>query len=99
MTQSSIGRQSRHDSVAGRNNSALAQARPVPDRVIYVEAGDEKSVLICFEEGLRHGGLGAVVAEVVRLSMMASRRLQLAGRAKSRRRKSNLGEEVGSPQA
>jgi protein ImuA len=34
--------------------------------------------LICFEEGLRHGGLGAVVAEVARLSMTASRRLQLA---------------------
>jgi protein ImuA len=56
----------------------LAQAGLVPDRVIYVEAGDEKSVLICFEEGLRHGGLGAVVAEVARLSMTASRRLQLA---------------------
>jgi protein ImuA len=57
---------------------ALAQAGLVPDRVIYVEAGDETSVLICFEEGLRHGGLGAVVAEVARLSMTASRRLQLA---------------------
>jgi hypothetical protein len=40
MAQSLIGRQSRHDSVAGRNNSALAQAGLVPDRVIYVEAGD-----------------------------------------------------------
>jgi len=57
---------------------ALAQAGLVPDRVIYVEAVDEKSVLICFEEGLRHGGLGAVVAEVARLSLTASRRLQLA---------------------
>jgi protein ImuA len=57
---------------------ALAQAGLVADRVIYAEAGDEKSVLICFEEGLRHGGLGAVVAEVARLSMTASRRLQLA---------------------
>src|ERR1700730_15914885 len=45
---------------------ALAQAGLIPDRVIYVEAGDEKSVLICFEEGLRHGGLGAVVAEIAR---------------------------------
>ena len=35
-------------------------------------------MLACFEEGLRHGGLGAVVAEVARLSMTASRRLQLA---------------------
>ena len=57
---------------------ALAQAGLAPDRVIYVEAGDEKTVLACFEEGLRHGGLGAVVAEVARLSMTASRRLQLA---------------------
>jgi protein ImuA len=57
---------------------AIAQAGLVPDRVIYVEAGDEKSILACFEEGLRHGGLGAVVAEVARLSMTASRRLQLA---------------------
>src|SRR5215468_1879727 len=61
---------------------ALASAGLAPDRVIYVEAGDEKSVLACFEEGLRHGGshggLGAVVAEVARLSMTASRRLQLA---------------------
>jgi hypothetical protein len=53
---------------------ALAQAGLIPDRVIYVEAGDEKSVLVCFEEGLRHGGFGAVVAEVARLSMTASRR-------------------------
>ncbi|MGH6959120.1 MAG: ImuA family protein [Dongiaceae bacterium] len=57
---------------------ALAQAGLVPDRVIYAEAGDETSVLVCFEEGLRHGGLGAVVAEIARLSMTASRRLQLA---------------------
>lgn len=57
---------------------ALAQAGLGPDRVIYVEAGDEKSVLACFEEGLRHGGLGSVVAEVSQLSMTASRRLQLA---------------------
>jgi protein ImuA len=57
---------------------ALAQAGLAPDRVIYVEAGDEKSVLACFEEALRHSKLGAVVAEVARLSMTASRRLQLA---------------------
>lgn len=57
---------------------AVAQAGLLPDRVIYLEAMDEKSVLDCFEEGLRHAGLGAVVAEVARLSMTASRRLQLA---------------------
>lgn len=60
---------------------ALAQAGLAPGRVLYVEAGDEKSLLLCFEEGLRHGGLGAVVAEVARLSMTASRRLQLAAEA------------------
>lgn len=57
---------------------ALGQAGLDPDRVIYAQAGDEKTVLACFEEGLRHGGLGGVVAEVARLSMTASRRLQLA---------------------
>ncbi|MBO0753994.1 MAG: damage-inducible protein [Bradyrhizobiaceae bacterium] len=58
---------------------ALAQAGLAADRVIYVEAGNEKAALVCFEEGLRHGGgIGAVIAEVTRLSMTASRRLQLA---------------------
>ena len=58
-----------------------ARARPAgltPDRVIYVEAGDDRTVLTCMEEGLRHGGLRAVVGEVARLSMTASRRLQLS---------------------
>jgi protein ImuA len=57
---------------------ALAQAGLAPDRVIYVEAGDEKAVLACFEEGLRYRRLGAVVAEVAHLSMTTSRRSQLA---------------------
>lgn len=57
---------------------ALAQAGLHPDRLIQVEAGDEQALLACCEEGLRHGGLGAVVAETARLSMPASRRLQLA---------------------
>ncbi len=57
---------------------AMAQAGLLPDRVIYVEAGDDKTVLACMEEGLRHGGLGSVVGEIARLSMTASRRLQLA---------------------
>lgn len=57
---------------------ALAQAGLSSDRVIYVEAGDEKAVLGAFEEGLRHGSLGAVVGEVAKLSMTSSRRLQLA---------------------
>ncbi|MGO4741438.1 ImuA family protein [Bosea sp. 2KB_26] len=57
---------------------AIAQAGLGADRVIYVEACDDKTVLSCMEEGLRHGGLGSVVGEVARLSMTASRRLQLA---------------------
>ncbi len=57
---------------------ALEQAGLSSNRVIYVEAEDEASVLACMEEGLRHRGLGCVVGEVSRLSMTASRRLQLA---------------------
>ena len=57
---------------------ALSQVGLKSDRVIYLEGGDEKTVLACCEEGLRHGGLGAVVAEVARLPMTASRRLQLS---------------------
>ena len=57
---------------------ALRQVGLGADRVLYLEAGDEKSLLACFEEGLRHGSLTAVVAETARLSMTVSRRLQLA---------------------
>ena len=57
---------------------ALAQAGLHPDRVLYAEAGSDMAILACFEEGLRHGGLAGVVAEVARLGMTASRRLQLA---------------------
>ena len=85
---------------------AMAQAGLGPDRVIYVEAGDEKSVLACFEEGLRYGGLGAVVAEVARLSMMASRRLHLAaessgaiGIAVRRWRRQTEAADFGQPTA
>lgn len=61
----------------GLAQAGLAPDRVIPDRVIYVEAGDDKIMLACMEEGLRHGGLGAVVGEIARLSMTASRRLQL----------------------
>ena len=59
----------------------IAAAGLHPDRVIYVEAGDEKHILLCMEEGLRHAGLAGVVGEVSRLGMTASRRLQLAAEA------------------
>lgn len=85
---------------------ALAQAGLDPDRVIYLEAGDDKTVLACMEEGLRHGGLGAAIAEIARLSMSASRRLQLAaegaatiGIALRRWRRSAEAADFGQPTA
>lgn len=57
---------------------SLWQAGLDPDRVIYAEVGDENTVLACFEEGLRHGGLAGVVGELAKLTMTSSRRLQLA---------------------
>jgi protein ImuA len=85
---------------------ALAQVGLDPGRVIHVEAGDEKMLLACFEEGLRHGGIGAAIAEVARLSMVASRRLQLAaeqsgaiGIAIRRWRRQSEAEDFGQPTA
>lgn len=85
---------------------ALAQAGLAPDRVIYVEAGNDKTVLACIEEGLRHGGLGAVVGEVARLDMTASRRLQLCaeesgtiGVALRRWRRQTEAADFGQPTA
>ncbi|MEO5772664.1 MAG: protein ImuA [Sphingomicrobium sp.] len=57
---------------------ALAQAGLPPHRVIYADCSRDEDVLAVFEEGLRHGGLAAVVGEVGRASMTATRRLQLA---------------------
>ncbi|MGE4048794.1 MAG: ImuA family protein [Acetobacteraceae bacterium] len=48
-----------------------------PHRVVFTEAG--RDVLPAMEEGLRHTGLASVVGEVAgRLTLVASRRLQLA---------------------
>ncbi|TCM15056.1 protein ImuA [Novosphingobium sp. PhB165] len=49
-----------------------------PDRVIFIEAGSDTNVLIAMEECLRQPGLGGVVGELRKLSLTASRRLQLA---------------------
>ena len=85
---------------------ALAQAGLHPDRIIFAEVGDEKTVLACFEEGLRHGGLGGVVGEVAKLSITASRRLQLAaegsgalGIAIRRWRRATEAADFGQPTA
>ena len=76
------------------------------DRVIYVEAGDEQALLTCFEEGLRHGCLTGVVAEIGRLTMTSSRRLQLAaegsgtlGIAIRRWRRQSDARDFGQPTA
>jgi protein ImuA len=85
---------------------AIAQAGLPPNRVIYLEAGDQASVLGCMEEGLRHGGLGAVVGEIAQLSMKASRRLMLAaegtgtiGLALRRWRRQTDAADFGQPTA
>ena len=67
----------RHDIFA----PGLADAGLHPDRVVYAQAG-KRDALLVMEEGLRHGGLAGVVAEFSgRLSLSASRRLQLAAEA------------------
>jgi protein ImuA len=57
---------------------ALGLAGLHPDRVIHVEAGSDANVLLAMEECLRQPGIAGVVGEVGKLSLTASRRLQLA---------------------
>ncbi|MFE1598543.1 ImuA family protein [Methylobacterium sp. ID0610] len=66
--------------LAGRDLFApgLAAVGLHPDRVLYAETRREAEVLPTMEEGLRHGSLAAVVGEVARMGLTASRRLQLA---------------------
>nr|WP_271300610.1 protein ImuA [Sphingomonas sp. CV7422] len=56
----------------------LEQAGLDPATLLFVEARDDKDVLAVMEDGLRHGGLAAVVGEVKHADMVATRRLQLA---------------------
>lgn len=56
----------------------LAQAGLTPDRLFYAECRGDAEVLAVVEEGVRHGGLAAVIGEVGRADMAATRRLQLA---------------------
>ena len=55
----------------------LAGAGLTPDRLICASCRDDKEVLAVMEEGVRHGGLAAVIGEVGRAAMAATRRLQL----------------------
>ena len=57
---------------------ALAQAGLGPDRILYAECRNDEEALAVMEEGIRHGSLAAVVGEVGRALMPATRRLQLA---------------------
>jgi protein ImuA len=59
----------------------LEQAGLAPGRVIFAEGREDKDVLALMEDALRHGGLAAVVGEVKRADMTATRRLQLAADA------------------
>ena len=56
----------------------LACAGVPATRLIQVEAGKDDHALAVMEEALRHGALAAVVCEVTRIGMTATRRLQLA---------------------
>ncbi len=57
---------------------ALVQVGLDLNRLVFVESDNEEGILESAEEAIRYGGIGAVVAELVRLPMVASRRLQLA---------------------
>ena len=80
----------------GLSLAGLASAR-----VLHVAAADEKSVLLVMEEGLRARGLAAVVGELARLPMTASRRLHLAAETSGtlalalRRRREGQAEDAG----
>ena len=68
----------RHDLFA----PALAGVGLHPARVLHADVGRSAAVLLVMEEGLRHRGLAGVVGEISgRLTLTASRRLQLAAEA------------------
>ena len=56
----------------------LEQAGLAAARTIHAEARDDAEALALAEDALVHGGVSAVVAEVARAPMIATRRLQLA---------------------
>lgn len=57
---------------------ALSRFNVEPDRVIFIDAKEEKEVLWVMEQALKCEGIAAVVAEVKEISIIQSRRLQLA---------------------
>lgn len=63
----------------------LAQAGLTPDRLLYAQCRDDAELLAVMEESVRHGSLAAVLGEIGRADMAATRRLQL------------VAEESGTP--
>jgi protein ImuA len=57
---------------------ALAASGLSEDRVVFFEAGNEKALLSCVEDALKHGSVAAVVGEVANISHVQSLRLQYA---------------------
>jgi protein ImuA len=56
----------------------IEQAGLPSKQVLFAQARDDRELLAIMEDALRHGGVGAVVGEVRRADMTATRRLQLA---------------------
>ena len=65
----------------GLHAPGLAGFGLAASHLLVALGGDDAAVLWAVEEGLRCGRLAAVVGEVRRLDLLASRRLQLAGEA------------------
>lgn len=57
---------------------ALSLMGLTPKKIIFANTHGDDEALACLEEGARHAPLGAVVGEVRRVSLNASRRLMLA---------------------
>ena len=49
-----------------------------PEKIIFIDLQNEKEILWVIEEALKCDGLSAVIGEICQLSLIASRRLQLA---------------------
>lgn len=58
--------------------ASLCQFNVEPQRIIFMDVSREKDVLWIMEEALKCEGLAAVVAELNTISLIESRRLQLA---------------------
>lgn len=56
----------------------IEHAGLAPARVLFAQARDDRELLAIMEDGLRQGGVAAVIGEVRRADRTATRRLQLA---------------------